>query len=310
MSNREKWITRLTWFFAAVMGLYASGIMPAIVPALVPTANKQGNSSKFALAGTNSGVSGAALCNDANGNTTTSSCAPGGNTNSFGAYASLPGSGTTSGDTYRSTNTAHTFIWNGSAWLPFWSSFPVVIPPATGAFTAVNATGTTFTSTLGALTFTCPASGTDNIRSQMVAMPMGSWSVTAQIHIGIPTVDFNNHAVSLRDSASGRIMLFGPGYNTAAQGPNITIAKYTNNTTFSSSIGTRSYNQFPRCYRITDDTTNFTWFLSWDCANYFQVAQEARTAFLAAPDQVGLSLNSISGSSGTLWYQVVSWDLQ
>lgn len=41
----------------------------------VPSA-KQGNGSKIQLAGTNSGVSGAGLCNDAGGNATTSGCTP------------------------------------------------------------------------------------------------------------------------------------------------------------------------------------------------------------------------------------------
>jgi hypothetical protein len=40
----------------------------------------QGNTAKVQLAGTNSGASGAGLCNDANGNTTTSGCSSGGGT--------------------------------------------------------------------------------------------------------------------------------------------------------------------------------------------------------------------------------------
>src|SRR5258708_4478152 len=39
--------------------------------------NRQGNGTKFQLAGVNSGVNGALHCNDANGNTTTSACTSG-----------------------------------------------------------------------------------------------------------------------------------------------------------------------------------------------------------------------------------------
>ena len=43
-----------------------------------PLTGVQGNAAKVQLAGTNSGASGAGLCNDANGNTTTSGCSGGG----------------------------------------------------------------------------------------------------------------------------------------------------------------------------------------------------------------------------------------
>jgi hypothetical protein len=76
--DRFKWLKPVAALFVVAMVLWASGVSTAIVPALVPVANKQGNSSVFQLAGTNSGVAAALLCDDANGNATTTGCAAGG----------------------------------------------------------------------------------------------------------------------------------------------------------------------------------------------------------------------------------------
>ncbi len=66
----------LIWL-AAVPSSTIAGIIQAIIPAAVPTANKQGNGSKFQLAGTVAGT-GATLCTDASGNATTTGCTSGG----------------------------------------------------------------------------------------------------------------------------------------------------------------------------------------------------------------------------------------
>ena len=66
--------TNYLFLILAAVALWGSGIIPAIIPQSVPLANKQGNSTKFQLAGTNTGTAAAPLCNDANGNTTTSGC--------------------------------------------------------------------------------------------------------------------------------------------------------------------------------------------------------------------------------------------
>lgn len=69
-------IAFLIWL-AAVPSSTLAGIIQAIIPAAVPTANKQGNGSKFQLASTVAGT-GATLCTDASGNATTTGCTAGG----------------------------------------------------------------------------------------------------------------------------------------------------------------------------------------------------------------------------------------
>ena len=68
-------------FAAAIVLLIAcfspgiSGIIQAIIPQAVPTANKRGNSTAFQLASSSSsGSAGAPYCDDGSGNTTTSGC--------------------------------------------------------------------------------------------------------------------------------------------------------------------------------------------------------------------------------------------
>jgi hypothetical protein len=69
MGKIEKWITRGLVFTLAYWMLQASGIMPAIIPAAVPAAFKQGNSTKFQIAkATGSGTSGICAEFDANHN--------------------------------------------------------------------------------------------------------------------------------------------------------------------------------------------------------------------------------------------------
>lgn len=77
---KRSFLHALSLAFACAYLLWASGIIPAIIPAAVPAANKIGNSTKFQLAGTNSGVLAGTLCNDASGNATTVGCDNGGGT--------------------------------------------------------------------------------------------------------------------------------------------------------------------------------------------------------------------------------------
>jgi hypothetical protein len=59
------------WLFSLVMGL-SGAIIPAIVPQAVPTANRRGTSTVFALAGSSTpGSAGATVCDDGSGNYST-----------------------------------------------------------------------------------------------------------------------------------------------------------------------------------------------------------------------------------------------
>jgi hypothetical protein len=103
MTQRETRIWRaaiISALFVSAISYVPAAIIQAVIPAVVPTANKQGNSSKFQLAGTNSGTNGNLLCNDASGNATDSACG--------GAAASVPFSGITTGSNVAATMTVGT----------------------------------------------------------------------------------------------------------------------------------------------------------------------------------------------------------
>ena len=80
------------WFLAVVIiGVFydigsQAGIIPAVIPQVVPIANKRGNATAFQLAGnTGTASAGTVFCDDGAGNTTTSGCSSGGPTGATGA---------------------------------------------------------------------------------------------------------------------------------------------------------------------------------------------------------------------------------
>lgn len=105
---KRDWTKSFLWFgvvlFALVYPLWLSminprsaiaGIIQAVIPQVVPTANKRGTATVFQLAANNSAASaGATFCDDGSGNVTTSGCNSGGGTvnggtaGQFGYYAS------------------------------------------------------------------------------------------------------------------------------------------------------------------------------------------------------------------------------
>lgn len=74
--DRLLWRGSALLVFAAV--LFASGIVPGIVPQMVPVLNKRGNSTIFALAASSTPAApGTGYCDDGSGNLTTSGCLSG-----------------------------------------------------------------------------------------------------------------------------------------------------------------------------------------------------------------------------------------
>lgn len=62
------------WLLIGIAGYTGAAVIPAVIPQVVPPVNKQGNSTKFQLAGTIGGATGASTCTDASGNITDSGC--------------------------------------------------------------------------------------------------------------------------------------------------------------------------------------------------------------------------------------------
>jgi hypothetical protein len=72
-----KWFKAIWYMLITSLVLWASGIVPAIVPQMVPTGFKRGNSTIFALAGSaTAGTAGAGVCDDGAGNFVTTGCTP------------------------------------------------------------------------------------------------------------------------------------------------------------------------------------------------------------------------------------------
>ncbi|BBY78873.1 hypothetical protein MPUL_00310 [Mycolicibacterium pulveris] len=100
----------------------------------------------------------------------------------------------------------------------------------------------------------------------------------------------------LRDSDSGKAIVFGPAHDSGAK---LAVAKYSNATTYSADyvgllIAALPYG-VPQWLRISDDGTDRICEFSYNGADWMQVHAVARDDFVE-PDQVGLVvLNASSG---------------
>src|SRR5271166_1367594 len=130
-----------------------AGIIPAIIPAGVPTANKRGNSGVFQLASNTSAASAGVLyCDDGSGNLTTSGCSSGG--------VAVPFNTITSGTNTAATmtvSTGATFQTSGTAIINF-GTVGATTPALVGTAAAITAS----TCTAGQMAFASDATAGQN----------------------------------------------------------------------------------------------------------------------------------------------------
>ena len=99
----------LVWL-AAVPSSTVAGIIQAVIPQVVPTANKRGNATVFQLANNNSAASaGTLFCDDGSGNATTSGCSTGGTTATI-TVANAASTGTTTSTLTKLTGAPSTAV--------------------------------------------------------------------------------------------------------------------------------------------------------------------------------------------------------
>src|SRR6185369_515309 len=186
-----------------------------------------------------------------------STCPASGSAVTYGAYAALPGSGTTAGDQYITNDSSYRFTWTGSVWAAAYLATPVTIPPAVSALTWVNQGGATTDETVGGIYLEIPASGSPNLRSLVKTLPAcpGGSTFTIGLQNYMQGANFVHNGIYIRDSGTNRTIIFGPGYNGGYQ---VAVEYYTNNTTFSSAPKEQNFHTLPLWYRVVDDCTNFS----------------------------------------------------
>lgn len=218
-----------------------------------------------------------------------------GDLSGIGAYASLPGTARL-GDRWKCTDCPLEFIYNGSAWKAFWSGFPVTLLPTVASLTWVNQGASTATDSFGSIYLSVPSSGTNTVRQLVEAMPGGSWSLTIAMLLDSVNADHVTSGIILRDSGTSRLIVWGP--SRFSGGLYCGVYYYNSSTSFGSAASTRTFITAPRWFRVTDDTTNFTFYYSHDGVNWVQQYQVSRTAHLATPNQIGIGMDALNSAAG------------
>ena len=138
-----------------------------------------------------------------------------------------------------------------------------------------------------------PSSGTQAVSALYQTAPATPWTVT--LAMALPSVDNNylSGGLVIRDSGTGKIVGCTAYNNT--QG--IRLDNWTNPTTFGGAVGSTSYSNGSQSahllyLRFQDDGTNLNCSYSYSgiTGTFVTVASEARTSFLANPNQVGIGM--------------------
>lgn len=172
----------------------------------------------------------------------------------------------------------------------------------TGRWSWVNQGSATAAVAQSCVKLVHPAAGGSGTDWAMVfqTMPGTPWEVTAKLWVNPSTVGstFLFAGLVLRDSGSGKLISFHVDNAGGLNG-----AHYTNPTTYAgtnafSSITSSTYpfaditasrqGLVPYYLRIQDNGTSFVWQFSSNGIVWTTCGTEGRTAFLAAPDQVGI----------------------
>ncbi len=170
-------------------------------------------------------------------------------------------------------------------------------PPVIGDFTWVNQGAATVEDIKGMTVLTTPsvASG-ENLRCLVKSAPATPYEITvallAQSPIYTTGSTLPHYGICLRDSASGKLLIYGFGYNNYPS--RFQYAQMTNPTTLATGgiVDVVAPQHWPRWLRVADDGTNRRVYVSGDGVKFnLAVDAELRTAFLTA-DEVGVFANS------------------
>lgn len=163
-------------------------------------------------------------------------------------------------------------------------------------WTWVNQSTATATTSNGSLLLYHASASGDNTSIIVQNVPATPWTITAKCtFVGPPTnVVFGGLAV--RDSGTGKLVLYGPGENS---GRMMQVYNFTNPTASSAQvIETLNAAFWSWTYwRIKDDGTNMIFSFSFDGISYYPAKTVTRTSFLANPNQFGLFIYAGAGTA-------------
>jgi len=183
-----------------------------------------------------------------------------------------------------------------------WDLMPLnrLAPPAYGDFTWVNQGSSTVADSKGMMVLTTATSASDSLRLLVKTAPSTPYTITVCMFAltgpYITSQAIPQYGICWRDSASGKILTYGPGMSSYYGA--FAYAQWTNYSTLSA--GQFMYSSpyaAPMWIRFADDGTYRTVQVSLDGYKYELVsAAQGRTVYLTA-DQVGVFANSGKSTS-------------
>lgn len=228
---------------------------------------------------------------------------------SGGTFASRPAANAVaSGSVYHCTDSDEVYRSNGSAWTKI---------RAGGFYTPDLADAPTFTGTLnsasiaadgGGRVVTVTSGSNYYLYGEYLSLsPTSNYTFTAQIDALISTGNICTYGIFLRESGSGKIIMLGPTFINGT-GWFVEVAKYTNETTYSSRYGTYipttavTFNNvtltpFPKWLRIRDDGTYRYFEMSFNGLDWFSATSTtsiSRTDHITANQCGWFIQNSVS----------------
>jgi hypothetical protein len=171
--------------------------------------------------------------------------------------------------------------------------------PVCGSFSTVDQVASSCTNGTLSLMASWNTTGGNNIEAYVESAPGSTpWDVYLKFtaFLGVTNSQFG---IVLRNSTSAKVVTFGQAYTTAVVAQN-----WNNATSFSSNVFTAAtWAPLPKWFRVHNDGTTLTLYLSNDGVTWFQFATDALSNFISSVNQVGFFVDPGGALQGAAWVQ-------
>lgn len=177
--------------------------------------------------------------------------------------------------------------------------------PPTTSWSWVNQNSATVTTVRSALTFRAQQINGTGSTLYVRTAPSAPWTLTVRLVLNIRDVNFWNHGIIARESATGKFVSCG-----FAVTPAFRYARWSDPNTISANtdIGFSTAALLNTIYiRLVDDNTNLSAYYG-DGYNFYLIDQQARTSHMAGgADQIGILLNKNNSTATYDYVTLRSW---
>lgn len=226
---------------------------------------------------------------------------------STGTSAAEPAASANPSQLYLPTDGARVDFSTGTAWSSFGPIFPIVRPPLASTWTTVNfGTGDSLSDTGPGLGAIVTRHSSDWFRLAVQTLGSPPYTATAVMLSIYPLASAARINLCLRDSVSGKLIVFGPLYNT--QDRQLFVTEMNSATSFNAHKLQTTFGMYaPMLFlRVHDDGTNRNYMIGVDGVTYSTVYTEATGTWIT-PNQVGWGVDVPSG--GPFASTLIHWEV-